>query len=389
MNALQYAQDLVAFPSVSRDSNLPVSDYVQEVLQRLGFDIERLEYDDPKGVRKANILGKKGDGQGGLAYFGHTDVVPADDWRAAGGPFQPRVADGRLYGRGSCDMKGSVACMLAAAETISQQPLKQPLYVVCTADEEVGYGGAKQVAARSALFAEMVQQQTRAVIGEPTCLEVVHGHKGGAAFTVVSHGKAAHSSTNEGLNANWAMIPFLAEMKQLYERTENSPQWRDSRFDPPTISCNLGMNDHTAAINITPARSVCTVHFRPMPGQNLEELAESVQQAAQQHGLQFEENIRVSAMFVEPQSGYIQELLKLTQTPKSRTVSYGTDGSILTDLKQMAVLGPGDIAQAHTVDEWIDLQQLERGQALYEQLIRHWCLDSSFLARRPKPKNEE
>src|SRR5262245_3862633 len=112
MNALSYACRLVGFDSVSRRSNADVSDAVEHILRELGFEIERLEYDDNRSVRKVCVVGKKGPGSGGLAYFGHTDVVPADPWFSTEhGPFTPTVRDGRLYGRGACDMKGSVACM--------------------------------------------------------------------------------------------------------------------------------------------------------------------------------------------------------------------------------------------------------------------------------------
>src|SRR5262245_33746599 len=108
MNALDYARELVRFDSVSRCSNVAVTNFAEKSLQDLGFATERLEYDDTNGVREACVVGKKGTGTGGLAYFGHTDVVPADRWFSnTHGPFQPTVKDGRLYGRGSCDMKGS------------------------------------------------------------------------------------------------------------------------------------------------------------------------------------------------------------------------------------------------------------------------------------------
>lgn len=150
MTALDYAKQLVAFDSISRNSNVPVTDCVEGVLQRFGFETERINYVDAAGVAKSNVVGKKGSGQGGLAYFGHTDVVPASPWLfAEHGPFTPTVKDGRLYGRGSTDMKGSVACMLAAAEQFPTEKLRRPLYITCTADEEVGYGGASEVAQRS------------------------------------------------------------------------------------------------------------------------------------------------------------------------------------------------------------------------------------------------
>ena len=218
MNAQQHVSELIRFDSVSSQSNVPVTDYAERSLKRLGFETERLEYDDAQGVRKACVVGKLGQGTGGLAYFGHTDVVPASPWFSdEHGPFQPTIKNGRLYGRGSCDMKGSVACMLAATERVRAIELQRPVYVTCTADEEIGYGGAREVAQRSQLFREMIAGNAKGIIGEPTNLEVVHAHKGTFGFVATSIGKAAHSSTREGLNANLAMIPFLAEMKAMHD----------------------------------------------------------------------------------------------------------------------------------------------------------------------------
>ncbi|MGH7201381.1 MAG: M20/M25/M40 family metallo-hydrolase, partial [Planctomycetaceae bacterium] len=273
MPALDFAQALVAHESVSALSNAPVSDYVEDMLQKLSFDIERIEYKDAAGVRKVNVIGKKGSGTGGLAYFGHTDVVPADDWFSdEHGPFTPAVRDGRLYGRGSCDMKGSIACILAAAVQFSTSELQRPIYITCTADEEIGYGGAREVAARSRLYREMVDGNAHGIIGEPTRLEVVHAHKGTYGFHATSRGRAAHSSTTAGINANLKMIPFLVEMKAIHDETLTSPEWRNDEFDPPVISWNIGINDHTRAVNITAPQSVCTVYFRPMPGQDADGL---------------------------------------------------------------------------------------------------------------------
>jgi len=116
MDSLTYAEKLVSFESTSNLSNAEVADYIEKALSELDFETERLEYTDGNGLRKVNIVGKKGNGTGGVAYFGHNDVVPVTDWFSSEhGPFAPTVKDGRLYGRGSCDMKGSVACMMAAA----------------------------------------------------------------------------------------------------------------------------------------------------------------------------------------------------------------------------------------------------------------------------------
>jgi acetylornithine deacetylase len=374
MTALDYARELVSFDSISLKSNVEVTNCVQEMLTKLGFETERLEYNDQAGVRKASVVGKRGRGTGGMAYFGHTDVVPADDWKFTGhGPFQPTVQDGRLYGRGSCDMKGSVACALAAAERASKEPLSQPLYIVCTADEEVGYWGAKQVAEESRLFAEMVEHGTRGVIGEPTTLNVVYAHKGVVGLIATSRGRAAHSSTREGKNANLAMIPYLAEMKAIYDDTERDPAWRHAEFDPPTVCWNIGINDHTRAVNITPPQSICTVYFRPMPGQDANVLIERARRAAVANGLEFDVKINARALYIDPQSPFVREALDLAGRDKPATVSYGTDGAMFGALKSMIVCGPGDIAQAHTNDEFITLDALDAGTALFEKMIRRWC----------------
>lgn len=374
MDALHYTRELIRFESTSSLSNLAVSDYVEQQLQSLQFQTERVEYDDVRGVRKCNILGKRGDGTGGLAYFSHTDVVPARNWLfPEHDPWTPTIKDNRLYGRGSCDMKGSLACMLAAAALVPTEKQQQPLYIVATADEEVGHGGAIEVTGRSAMFREMVQGQSKGIIGEPTRLEVVHAHKGGICLRATSRGVAAHSSTTRGLNANMAMIPFLAEMKRLHDETLSDERWRHPEFDPPTLSWNIGINDHTPAVNITPPQSVCTVFFRPMPGMDLQSLVDRVHAAAEEHGLEVETQFNAPAFYVPGDREFVQQICELVNDPQPRTVSYGTDASMFLELEDMVVLGPGDIAQAHTHDEFIELSQLEKGTGTYQRLIERYC----------------
>ena len=374
MDALAYTKDLCSFESTSVLSNVPVTDYVEDTLRSQGFLTERLEYDDVNGVRKACVVGKKGPGTGGMAYFGHTDVVPADPWFTdEHGPFEPTVVGDRLYCRGSCDMKGSVATMLAAAEQFSAGELRKPIYITATADEEIGYVGASNVAERSELFQEMVDGNANGIIGEPTLLEVVYAHKGVCGFIVRSEGKAAHSSTREGINANLKMIPFLVEMKAIHDDSESDPAWQDEEFDPPTISFNILVSDHTTALNITPPQSVCQVYFRPMPGQDPEIILDRVRKAADENGLNFRLKSNGSPLRVDPDGEFVKEVLALAGQEKAATVSYGTDGAKLGALKNMVVFGPGSIAQAHTHDEFIELKQLELGTEMYAKLIRHWC----------------
>lgn len=374
MNALEHTRELVKFASISSTSNAEVSAQVERALKRLEFETERIEYVDAAGIAKVNVVGKKGGGTGGLAYFAHTDVVPADPWFSKEfGAFEPTVKGDRLYGRGSCDMKGSIGCLLAAAERIARRDLRAPLYATFTADEEVGYTGAAQVARRSELFREMVAGKTRGIVGEPTELEVVYAHKGTYGFKAVSRGRAAHSSTREGKNANLAMIPFLAEMKAIHDETEADPAWQNAEFDPPTVSWNIGINDHTRAVNIKAPQSVCTVYFRPMPGQNPEELLRRAGAAAERCGIEFEVTAKAGPLYVDRNSAFVGEMLELAARPAPRTVAYGTDATQFAELENLVVFGPGSVAQAHTFDEWIALDQLQRGTDLFATAIQRWC----------------
>ena len=376
MDALHFARELIAFDSVSRVSNGAVSEHVAAVLRSLHFETELIAYEDAKGVRKVNVIGRRGPaGAGGLAYFCHTDVVPADDWHDdEHGPFDPIVRQQRLYGRGSCDMKGSLATMLAAIDAGAAERYRHPLYVVATADEEVGFLGAREVALRSSLYRDLKAHIELGIIGEPTGLAVVHAHKGSCAFRIVSRGEAAHSSSAAGRNANLAMIPFLAEMKAIYDSTESDRRWQDERFDPPTLSWNIGINDHTHAINIKAAQSVCTVYMRPMPGMDVTPLIDRVRQKASELGLDCDIFFEAQPFYADPELPAVKAMLELTGTGRAKTVCYGTDAAVFSELGRIVVCGPGDIAQAHTKDEWISLEQLEKGTDLYRRAIERWCL---------------
>ncbi len=372
---IQYAKDLISIRSTSYESNEPVAELMRSQLEQLGFEIEPIPYLDPQGTRKLNLVARRGTGTGGVAYFGHNDCVPVDTWTGPGGPFDPTVDSGRLYGRGSCDMKGSLAAMLEAARITQTLATEHPVYYICTADEEVGYLGAQAVVAHSELYRELVQGEARAIIGEATALQVVHAHKGGVGLRAVARGIAAHSSTRHGRNANLAMIPFLTELKTIYDEVESDPKWQNPDFDPPTLCLNIGINDGNTAVNITAPQSVCTLYFRPMPGVDIGPLLKRIETVAAREGIELETLLDGPPVYTDPQSPIVQELLALIGESTSHVVSYATDACIFTDIDPLVVFGPGDIAQAHTDDEWVEVTQLERAAELYAQMIRRWCCD--------------
>lgn len=377
--SIECLKQLIAFPSVSSTSNSDVSDFVSEQLESLGFEVERTVYNDVRGVMKVNLVAYRGPAKqqdrapSGLAYFCHTDVVPAAGWTGPGGdPFAGVLEQDRLYGRGACDMKGSLAAMLAAAAQISADEQTAPLWIVCTADEEVGFDGAREVVRRSEGYRQIVQAQPLAIIGEPTRLSVVHAHKGIIGFQITSRGRAAHSSTADGINANEAMVPMIQTLLELGQRSKADARYLDTRFDPPTLSWNFGFSDGGSAINVTPDRSVAWVSLRPMPSIDGSDLIEAAAIRARELGLEFKQIEGGAPVWIEPDASCIRDLCELSGS-QPRTVCYGTDGGELAELESRVVIGPGDIAQAHTTDEWIEIEQLSRGIDLFTSVVRRWC----------------
>jgi acetylornithine deacetylase len=375
---IEYLKELIAFPSVSSTSNREISDWVSERLQAIGFQVEQTSYLDEQRIEKVNVVGRRdpesnaAPDRGGFAYFAHTDVVPAIGWTGPGGePFQPYLTDTRIYGRGSCDMKGSLAAMLAAAHEFTAAQQQSPLWIVCTADEEVGFAGVKHLVQHSSAYRDLVRHQPLSVIGEPTQLNVVHAHKGIVGLRVTSRGRAAHSSTSTGINANRKMVPMLQLLLEINELTTHDARYLDHRFDPPTLSWNFGVSDRSTAINITPELSVAWVSLRPMPQIDGKDLMDRVQQRASELGLEFQRFDGGAPLWIDADSACIREFARITAS-QPRTVCYGTDGGELTELENRVVFGPGDIAQAHTTDEWIELDQLQRGTQLLHQAARHF-----------------
>ena len=374
LDVVQLTSDLVSHASPSTASNAAISGYVADLLRRLSFEVEELAYTDENGQEKISLVAKLGSGRGGLTFMSHSDVVPAsrsDGWQSD--PFAARQDDGKLYGRGACDMKGPLAASLCAAARYRAADLAAPLYMVVTADEETNALGAFDVVRRSRLFGEA--RIGYGVICEPTGLRVVHAHKGSLNIVVTSRGRAAHTSTLKGVNANVKMIPFLVEMKKIYELVLTSPRYRNDEFTPPHSEWSIGITDGDVAKNVSPARSVCRIGYRSMPGVDDGVLVERTRKCARRLGLSCKVKRIGEPLYTPPDSPLVQTALKLTGTRKSSSVPYGTDGlAFSSKMKQLVVVGPGNIAQAHVVDEWIDVEQLRRGEDLYTRFVDHVCV---------------
>ncbi|QDV88315.1 M20 family metallopeptidase [Planctomycetes bacterium TBK1r] len=408
-SAIATLEKLISFPSVSAKSNVDINDWCAATLAQMGFTIWRSGYRDERSVRKANLVAVRNPvgteqhetsadhraaaaSHQGLAYFCHTDVVPAKKWVGAptlsspstddaakgpfdaAGPFDAVVSDDRVYGRGACDMKGSLAAMLSAVARVDARQQTAPIWMVCTADEEVGFNGAKHLVDHCDGYRELVRADPVSVIGEPTEMNVVYAHKGIQGFTVHSRGRAGHSATNFGINANEAMVPMLVKLLELCRRTRDDAGLQDDRFDPPVLSWNFGVSDHSNVVNITPERSDAWVSFRTMPEVDATELVAEANATARRLGLTVTPIAGCDPLWTDPDSEIVSQFQAIAGT-RSQTVCYATDGGVLGELSRRIVIGPGSIAQAHTVDEWIAIDQLSRGIDCYEKALRHWCTD--------------
>ncbi len=376
---LQLVKEMVSYPSVSELSNEAVSQFVADELVAQHFDLEWHNYVDANGYNKVSLVAKRGPGRGGVAYLAHTDVVPADDWSVKScGPFEPKEIGERLYGRGTCDMKGSLACALQAVRSIERTSQTQPIYFVITSDEEVGMLGAKLVNTKSKYFQEMVENDTVGIVGEPTKLGVFHAHKGVQRLAVRARGRSAHSSTNEGVNANYQLIPALPGLLTIREESHSNPVYRDGNFDPPTLSWNMTILNEPAAVNVTTSLAQVNIFLRTMPSVVHRPLIVAIEQLCQEHKLELELQEAVGPWQVPPDAIWVQEMLHLVGRTESSSVCFATDAGILQRLRRLLICGPGDIQQAHRSDEWISFDQLEKGVDVFRRAFQHWACQSDM-----------
>ena len=369
LDPIRLTQELVNIKSVSRWSNTEIAHLLEERLKQCAFEVERLEYIDDNGECKVSLVAKKGEGVDGLAFFSHTDTVPGleEDWDA----FSAVIQEERIIGRGSCDMKGPLAATVVAAAAVDAARLKKPVFVMATADEEVSGRGAQQVAKESILFNSARPRQ--GVIAEPTRLTPVYAHKGGAQIRVTARGRAAHTSTDLGVSANFIIAPFLAEMTELAERLKTDKSFMNHEFRPPTNGFNMIIDDGGCKQNMTAPKTVCSLYFRTMPKDRSEDLMAMITAKAEQFGFEVSSKL-VEPFYISPEREIVQIASQVTGGKQPGTVCYGTDAFSLRGHLDLVVLGPGDIAQAHTVGEWIDVAQLNEAVVVYKRMIETLCM---------------
>ena len=200
----------------------------------------------------------------------------------------------------------------------------------------------------------------------------VYAHKGGARVTVTAHGHAAHTSTDRGISANLLMAPFMADIAKLGEKFRTDESFWNHDFDPPTNGFNVVYTDFGTRPNVSAPKAVCTISFRPMPDDRTPDVIEMISQCAREHSLDITSHAG-TPFRVDPESEVVQFALNATGATQARTVPYGTDAHNFKERVQLVVMGPGDIAQAHTDGEWIELAQLHHAVHVYKRMVHEVC----------------
>jgi len=370
---------LVGFDTTSRESNLALIHFARDYLA--GHGIEAALIHDDSG-RKANLFATLGpERDGGIVLSGHTDVVPVDGQDWGSDPFQVVERDGRLYGRGSADMKGFIATALALVPEFLAAGLARPLHLAFSYDEEVGCLGVHGLLRH---IAGLKSRPRAVIVGEPTEMQVVNAHKGATAVDTTVTGLEAHSSAPQaGVNAIHYAARFIGRLARLAEEVRQSGPF-NPRFEPPHSTFGVGTIEGGTARNIVPREARLRWDLRTIPGHDPEEIVAAVQAFAEAEllpemrrvdaGATIRTEIRNSVPALVPQDGSDADALVLALAGSNRTyaVSFGAEAGLFQSSGIPAVIcGPGNILQAHKPDEWVALAQLESCAAFMRRLARH------------------
>ncbi|HDR28366.1 acetylornithine deacetylase [Rhodovulum sp.] len=369
--------DLVAFPTVSSEPNLEMIIHIAAMLGDLGAHLDLFHNETGQKANLFATLGPRA-ADGGIVLSGHTDVVPVTDQDWSTDPFRLHEADGRLYGRGTCDMKGFIAATLAMAPVWAALELKRPLHFAFTHDEEVGCLGGQ------ALVAELAARGLRpaiAIIGEPTEMRIVEAHKGCCEYSVEFHGLEGHGSNPDaGVNAAEAAVRYVARLMELAEALKaRAPH--NSPFTPPWTTINLDRIAGGHAHNVIPGRAEVDWEMRPVQAADMgfvkDAMARHVDEVllpgmrATDPAAAILTRVVGEVAGLEPMEDSAARclLMDLTGEARAETVPFSTEAGLFQSIGcAAAVCGPGSIAQAHKPDEYITLDQLSQCLTMLDNL---------------------
>ncbi len=368
--------ELVGFASVSANSNLDIIAYIEARLALLGITSRRIP--DRTG-QKASLLATIGPAdRPGVVLSAHTDVVPATEPNWSSPPFTASLRDGRLYGRGACDMKGFIAAILAQLPTLRSNTTETPIHLAFSYDEEVGCRGAPDLVAE---VAGLKAKPALCIVGEPTSLTVATAHKGKVAYRITVTGRTGHSALpHRAANAVLAGARIVALLGDLAAETAKSAR-RDDAFDPPYTTIHVGSLHGGSALNLVPDRAMLEYEIRNIPDNDIPTLLKRIEAgiAAERETLRRqapEADILVEEIAAYPQlatpAGHpaITTVAALAGTAVApRTVSFGTEAGLYAEAGIPTVIcGPGDMTRAHKANEWIGLDELTATDRMLERL---------------------
>jgi acetylornithine deacetylase len=375
-SALEWAQRLVRLDTVSRNSNLVLIETIADHLRTLGVPL-RLTYDADR--RKANLFATLGAGRpGGVILSGHTDTVPWDGQAWTLDPLDAQVRDGRLFGRGSADMKGFIGLVVAQTERYLQADAPHAIHYAFSFDEELGCFGVQHLIAD---LREAAVAPALCLIGEPTGMVPAIAHKGVYRWRCCVKGKPAHSSlTPQSVNAIEAAAALITHIAGMGARFRSEGP-RDERFDVPTTTSSVGVVQGGIADNVVPEDCRFHYEFRNLPGHDAMALQAQVRAAAAAleppmkavdaaTGFDFETICAVPDFLARADEPAVALAQRLTGRSDTTLVAFGTEAGLFQRAGLSTVVcGPGHVAQAHQPDEFVSLEQLARCEAMLRALV--------------------
>lgn len=381
-SSLQILEKLISFDTTSWKSNLELIDYVRNYLEGHGVK-SRILFNEEKS--KANIfatIGPCGEGseRSGIILSGHSDVVPVTEQNWTSDPFALIQRGSKVYGRGSCDMKGFIACVLAAVPDFMAAPLKEPIHLGFSYDEETGCTGVKSMVE---MVRDMPVKPRACIVGEPTLMKVVNSHKGICHILTRVYGLESHSSTDKGINAVMLaadMIGYISELAE--EMRHRTPEVEG--FEPPYTTVHVGRIKGGTAANITPSYCEFEWDYRPVPGADEDEILKrfnayvedkiipQMRARSAEYG-RVETELMARVPLLLPQTGSDAETLVLALAKQNTmgVVSYGTEAGHFQGTAGVptVVCGPGSILQAHRPDEYIELSEIAACEEFLQRLV--------------------
>ena len=382
MDTVAWLRQLISFDTTSRTSNLSLINYVADYLQQQGLSPWLVQNGDGN---KANLFvtipAIDGNTDGGIVLSGHTDVVPIDGQNWKSDPFVADIRDNCVYGRGSSDMKGFIACVLAAVPQMQIAKLKKPLHIALSYDEEVGCLGAPLLLAE---LAKRHLQPQYCIVGEPTSMQMVIAHKGINTFCCEVHGRNAHSSlTPQGVNAIEYAAKLIVFINQLAQQLQQRADL-DHAFDVPFATVSTGLIQGGTAINIVPEYCAFEFDYRNLPHMTVAELIEPIQRyidaellpvmrtIAPEAIINLTQKVQVPALNDVDNQPLHELIMHLVDSKQRDKVAYATEGGQFQNSGiNTVVCGPGSIAVAHKANEYIELEQLVRCDQFLRKLIKN------------------